>query len=84
MDWSPATPASAYGLFGGGPASSAVSELSSVVAPSAAGSRADSVLHPDNPFVIFVLLGAATFGLMAFSTSVRVGHTTASVSVGNT
>jgi hypothetical protein len=84
VDWSPASPASAYGLSSGGPSSSAISELSSVSAPSVAGSRAGSLVHPDNPFVIFVVLAGLTFGAMAFSTSVRVGPTTASVSVGST
>lgn len=84
MDWSPPTPASVYGLSSGGPASSSVSELSSISAPSAAGARAESLVHPDNPLVIFAVLAAATFGLMAFSTSVRVGHTTASLSLGDT
>jgi hypothetical protein len=83
-DWTPPTAASVYGLGSSGPASSAISELSSVSAPSAAGARADSLVHPDNPLVIFGVLAAVTFGLMAFSTSVRVGHTTASVSVGST
>jgi hypothetical protein len=83
-EWSPPTAASVYGLRAGGPASSNISELSSVVTPSAAGARAESMLHPDNPLVIFGVLAAFTFGLMAFSTSVRVGHSTARVSVGDT
>lgn len=84
MDWSPPTPASVYGLSSGGPVSSTVTELNSISAPSAAGARAESLVHPDNPLVIFGVLAAVTFGLMAFSTSVRVGQTTASVSVGET
>jgi hypothetical protein len=73
-----------YGLSSSGPASSAITELSSVSSPSAAGARAGSSVHPDNPFVVFCVLAALTFGAMAFSTSVRVGGTTASLSVGDT
>lgn len=42
------------------------------------------LLHPDNPLVAFGVLAAVVFGLMAFSTSVRVGPTTASVQIGET
>lgn len=84
-DWQPLTAASAYGgAFGAGPVSSAVTELSSMSTPSTVGAQAESLLHPDNPLVVFGVLAAVTFGLMAFSTSVRVGGTTASVAIGST
>lgn len=84
MDWTPPTAASVYGLSPSGPASSAVTELGSVSTPSVAGARQESPFHPDNPLVVFGLIAALTFGLMAFSTSVRVGGTTASVAIGDT
>lgn len=82
-DWEPATAASAYGLSSS-PVAGGPTELGSVATPSIAGARAESPLHPDNPLVVFGLIAALTFGLMAFSTSVRVAGTTASVSVGST
>lgn len=85
MDWSPPTASSAYGIdFSGGPTSSTVTELGSMSTPSIAGARQSSPLHPDNPLVVFGVVAAITFGLMAFSTSVRVGGTTASLAIGDT
>jgi hypothetical protein len=82
-DWEPPTAASAYGLspqpVAGGPTG-----LASVATPSTAGANAESPFHPDNPLVVFGVVAALTFGLMAFSTSVRVGGTTASMSIGDT
>ena len=82
-DWEVPTAASVYGLssspaYAGGP-----SELGSVASPSIAGSRNESPFHPDNPLVVFGVLAAVTFGLMAFSTSVRVGGTKAALSIGD-
>jgi hypothetical protein len=37
-----------------------------------------------NPLLAFGLIAATAFGLMAFSTSVRVGKTSASINVGST
>ena len=42
------------------------------------------LLHPNNPLLAFGVLAAIAFGLMAVSTSVRVGKTTASIQVGDT
>lgn len=60
------------------------SQLHSVPTPAAGAAKAASPLSPENPLFWFGVLGAATFGLMAFSTSVRVGKATASVAVGKT
>ncbi|HRC64979.1 MAG TPA: hypothetical protein PLB86_07290 [Dermatophilaceae bacterium] len=38
----------------------------------------------DNPLVPFAVLAAIAFGLMAFSTTVRVGKTRAAVQIGDT
>lgn len=42
------------------------------------------LLHAGNPLLAFGVIAAAVFGLMAFSTSVRVGHTRAAVTIGET
>lgn len=42
------------------------------------------LLSAHNPLAAFAVLGAITFGLMAFSTSVRVGKTRAALSIGDT
>jgi hypothetical protein len=83
-DWAPPTAASVYGLGARSGTSGSPTELASVSTPSSTGAREGSAVHPDNPLVIFGVIAALTFGLMAFSTSVRVGGTTASVSVGST
>lgn len=41
-------------------------------------------LHPNNPLMAFGLIAATAFGLMAFSTSVRVGKTKAGLTIGDT
>lgn len=74
-------PGERYGLSRG-PANYTPTQLAAVPTPSAAGARAGSLLSPENPLVVFGVLAALTFGAMAFSTSVRVGKTTASVAVG--
>lgn len=40
--------------------------------------------HPDSPLFWFGALAAATFGFIAFSTSIRVGPAKASLGVGKT
>lgn len=80
--WAPAGPAR-FQLHGSGPASQAPSELTAVPTP-AKGAAADAQpWNPQNPLFWFAGLAAVTFGLMAFSTSVRVGKTTASVAIGD-
>lgn len=65
------------------PAANSPSSLGSLAAPSADGQAAANPLSPANPLFAYALVAAVTFGLMAFSTSVRVGHTTAALKVGN-
>lgn len=67
-----------------GPASNVPTAQSSMVTPSAAEQAATKALNPENPLLAFGVLAAVTFGLMAFSTSVRVGHTSASLKLGET
>ena len=78
-----AAPAQKYRL-GSPPASPVDSQL-----PSVAGAAVDDAaqlhpLHPSSPLLVFGVLAAMTFGLMAASASVRVGKTTAGVHVGDT
>jgi hypothetical protein len=74
-----------FGIPASGPASNVPTALaSSTVTPSQQGQAAAKLLSPENPLLAFGLVAALTFGLMAFSTSVRVGHTTASLAVGST
>lgn len=65
-------------------APSTTTELHAVPTPKEGAAKAASPLSPDNPLFWFGGLAAVTFGLMAFSTSVRVGKTTASVNLGKT
>ncbi|MCW2498143.1 hypothetical protein [Jatrophihabitans sp.] len=63
--------------------SSGPSEMHSV--PSMGPDDHDGLLlHPSNPLLAFGVIGAVVFGLMAFSTSVRVGKTTAGLKIGDT
>jgi hypothetical protein len=71
-------------LLAPGPASNTPTTQSSLVTPSAAEQSATKALNPENPLLAFGVLAAITFGLMAFSTSVRVGHTSANLSIGDT
>jgi hypothetical protein len=73
-----------FGIPADGPASNAPTALASTVTPSEHGQAVGKLLSKDNPFTAFALVAAVTFGFMAFSTSVRVGHTTASVNLGST
>ena len=43
-----------------------------------------SAVHPDNPMLWLVGLGAVTLGLIGFSTHVRVGKISAGVDAGDT
>ena len=83
--WEPAGP-ERFRLSAGAVLSPAVAEssLQSVSTPSVGAAALGSAIHPDNPLVVWGLLGALTFGLMAFSTSgsVRVGKTTATAGLG--
>lgn len=73
-----------FGIPASAPASHTPTALASTVTPSASGQAAASLLSRENPLLAFGLVAAVTFGLMAFSTSVRVGKTSASLNVGST
>jgi hypothetical protein len=73
-----------FGIPASGPASNTPTALASTVTPSERGQAAAKLLSKENPLMALGLLGAVTFGLMAFSTSVRVGKTSASLNVGST
>jgi hypothetical protein len=79
--WAPAAPGARYGLDRGRTAP--VTELTAVPNPSQGAADEANPWHPDNPLFAFAAIAALTFGLMAFSTTVRVGSTHASVSLGN-
>jgi hypothetical protein len=80
------SPAARYGLAG--PASTPDpandTQLSVVRGSSVATANSQKLWHPDNPLFVLGVIAAVTFGLMAASTTVRVGKTTASASVGKT
>lgn len=82
--WAPQSAADKYGVSFGGPTHNATTELTAISTPSALGAAQTKILSLDNPFVAFAALAAVTAGLMAFSTSVRVGGTKASLSLGDT
>lgn len=82
--WAPIMGPDKYGISTSGPAVNTTTELHSVSSPSERGTAAGHLLSLDNPLTAFGLLAAFTFGLMAFSTSVRVGKTSASLSLGST
>lgn len=84
MDFAPVMGPAKYGIDTSAPASNAPTALASTVTPSEHGAAAAKLWSPQNPLFAFGALAAVTFGLMAFSTSVRVGRTTAALSVGDT
>jgi hypothetical protein len=84
VDFAPVMGPAKYGIDPAAPASNAPTALASTVTPSEQGQAAAKLLSPHNPLFAFGALAAVTFGLMAFSTSVRVGHTSASLNLGET
>lgn len=80
--WAPAGPAR-FGLpgFSGAPAVAGTG-LESVPTPSAGAAAELDAWSPSNPMLILGVLVAVTFGLMAVSTTVRVGPVKASASAG--
>lgn len=81
---------SAYTSFGPsrfpgvqGPATSATTETAAM-ATASPDDPAGNLLHPGNPLVAFGAIAAVAFGLMAFSTTVRVGRTRAGIQIGDT
>ena len=82
--WAPLSPQEKYGwrppsVSAGQPSV----ELSAVPSPSAGAAAEAQPWHPDNPLFWVGLIGGVTFGLMAFSTNVRVGSFKAGVSAGD-
>ncbi len=76
-----ADPAARFKLAVGGKGTSSPSELHAAVTPSTADEAAKP-WHPDSPLLWFAGIAAVAFGLMAFSTTVRVGKATGTVSIG--
>ncbi|MCW2754654.1 MAG: hypothetical protein JWQ32_2065 [Marmoricola sp.] len=66
-----------------GPASPATTEMHSVASPGPADHNGNQ-LHAHNPLLAFGVIAAVMVGLMAFSTSVRVGKTKGTISIGET
>lgn len=81
--WEPSTPTAKYGLTPG-PSSPATTELTAIATPSRGAASAAQPWNPENPLFWFGVIAAATFGLAAFSTNVRVGNARAGLSVGDT
>lgn len=84
MDFAPVMGPAKYGVHTSAPASNTPTAQRSMVTPSEQGQAAGKLFSPENPLFAFGVIAALTFGLMAFSTSVRVGKTSATVSVGST
>jgi len=84
VDFAPIMGPAKYGIDPSAPASNAPTSLASTVTPGEAEAAAGKLLSAHNPLTAFGVLAAITFGLMAFSTSVRVGKTSASLKLGNT
>ena len=79
--WAPTSPGARYGLNRTNTAPA--TELTSIPTPTQGAADDANPWHPSNPLFWFGGLAALTFGLMAFSTTVRVGGAHASVSLGN-
>jgi hypothetical protein len=82
QSWSVPSPFAKYGMGMLAPRSSTVhSEHTMVAGPS----RMDSIspFHPEHPMFAFGILAALAFGLMAASTTVRVGPAKGNLHVGN-
>lgn len=83
MDFAPIMGPAKFGIPADAPASNAPTALASTVTPSEAEAAAGRLLSLHNPLTAFGIVAAFTFGLMAFSTSVRVGSTGASLKLGD-
>lgn len=58
--------------------------LAQITGPAPAQVQAGHAWHPSSPLMAFGAILGVTFGLLAFSGSVRVGKTRAAASVGDT
>lgn len=78
----------AYGYAGSAGAAPAAntptSGLDALSTPGVRDGSAAKLYSPENPLFWFAVATALTFGLAAFSTSVRVGKAGASLTVGST
>lgn len=87
MDLSELMPTPAYGYAssaGTAPAANTpTGGLDGLTTPSGRTAKAASLVSPENPLFWFGVATALTFGFAAFSTSVRVGKTGASLTVGS-
>lgn len=82
--WAPVGP-SKYGISEAAPApgvAAVSSGLTAVPSPKEGAASAGQPWNPENPLFWFAGIAAVTFGLMAFSTNVRVGNVKAGVSAG--
>jgi hypothetical protein len=84
VDFAPIMGPAKYGIDPTAPASNAPTALASTVTPSEHGQKAAGLLSPHNPLLAYMVIAGVTFGLMAFSTSVRVGNSSASLNLGET
>lgn len=80
--WAPAGPAK-YGLDLNAARTSTPSELHAVSSPAEGAANAVQPFHPENPLLVFGIIAAFTFGLMAFSTTVKLGGEKAAISIGD-
>jgi len=71
-----------FGLSANVASTSAPTELHSIATPSKLGADQSKLLSPENPLFWFGVLGAVTFGFMAFSTEAKVGPIKGALSVG--
>jgi len=83
-DWAPVMGPAKFGIPADGPVSHTPTALASTVTPSERGQAAAKLLSKENPMMAIVVIGAVTFGFMAFATSVRVGNSSASLKIGDT
>lgn len=83
MDFAPIMGPAKFGIDPSAPASNGPTALASTVTPSEAGQAEGKLLSLHNPLTAFCVLAGVTFGLMAFSTSVRVGNSSASLKLGD-
>ena len=80
--WAPPAAGSKYNLPADGPVTRTTSELNAAATPAEGAAAGGQLWNPSNPLFWFGALAAVTFGLMAVSTSVRVGPAKVSVSAG--
>lgn len=82
--WAPQTPQQKYGWTPPSPARGQDSiDLGAVPTPTLGAAAAGAPWHPSNPLFWIAALGGVTFGLMAFSTNVRVGNARVGLNVGD-